>query len=417
MTRLRPSSVVIWKAPVACASRRAAAPLTAGVGMPLLVALAALGAAAMNLLLPSLPHLQAVFGVGYHATQDLLTFFLAGAALAQLGVGPLSDACDRRAILLVALVTFIAGSAIAALSPTILILGLGRFLQGFGGAACLVLAEAIVTRASARSALARRIGLLNAGMAIAIMIAPLAGAAIGVVLGWRAIFWVSLAAAGLLFLACARRLPREAKPPADATPARLLGGMAELLRSRRFVGGTLAAGFVMANYFCLAAFGPYIAISILGLDEVEYGLLFAALGIGYIAGSIASGRLYDRFGEKQVVVATLMVGIVAGVAGLVLADLGALGKNAFLAIGCIVALTTGLTLPAATGRALSAETGAAGTAAGFFNFAIFGIGGLVTHVVGDNMDASATIAMGALPIVTLIALTAILLSYGRNAGS
>ena len=29
-----------------------------------------------------------------------------------------------------------------------------------------------------------------------------------------------------------------------------------LLRSRRFVAGTLAAGFIMANYFCLAAFGP-----------------------------------------------------------------------------------------------------------------------------------------------------------------
>ena len=100
-----------------------------------------------------------------------------------------------------------------------------------------------------------------------------------------------------------------------------------------------------------------------------------------------------------------------------LADLGALDKDAFLAVGCIVALTTGLTLPAATGRALGAETGAAGTAAGLFNFAIFGIGGLVTHVVGDNVDAAATTAMGALPVVTLIALGAILLSYGRNAGS
>ena len=77
--------------------------------------------------------------------------------------------------------------------------------------------------------------------------------------------------------------------------------------------------------------------------------------------------------------------------------------------------STGLTLPAATGRALSAETGAAGAAAGLFNFAIFGIGGLVTHVVGDHMDAAATMAMAALPAVTLISLVAVLFGYRRSA--
>ena len=41
----------------------------------------------MNLVLSSLPQLQEVLGVDYHATQSLLTIFLAGAALGQLGAG------------------------------------------------------------------------------------------------------------------------------------------------------------------------------------------------------------------------------------------------------------------------------------------------------------------------------------------
>lgn len=393
----------------------AAAVPAAGTGMPLLVALAALGAAAMNLALPSLPHLQGVFGVDYHATQILLTAFLAGAALAQLTIGPLADLRDHRVMVVLALGMFAGGSAMAAIAPSLAVVGVARFLQGFGGAACLVVAEAIVARESTGASLGRRIGFLNAGMAVAIMLAPLAGGTIGDTFGWRAIFVVGLMVAGVLVAACAAGLLTETAPPETGSPAGLLAGPGKLLRSRRFVAATIAAGFVMANYFCLAAFGPYIAVSILRLDPLKYGLLFAALGAGYIAGSIAAGRLYARLGERRVVVATLSFGIAAGLLGLVLANLGALGQNGFLVIGCAIALSTGLTLPALTGRALNAETGLAGAAAGLFNFAIFGIGGVVTHVVGDRLDAAATVAMGALPAVTTIALLAYLAGAVRDA--
>jgi len=383
------------------------------VPLPLLAVLAGLGAASMNLVLSSLPHLQAVLGVDYHTTQSLLTAFLAGAALGQLGSGPLADAFDRSTLLRLALVVFIAGSVLAAIAPTLGLLVAGRFLQGLGGAACLVLAEAIVARGSAGAALARRIGLLNAGMALAIMLAPLAGAGVATLLGWRWLFWLP-AAAGLALLAWASRLPPLTAPGGGVAAAHLPGGMGRLLRSRRFVTGTVAGGFVMANYFCLAAFGPYIAMTIHGLDRLEYGLLFAALGLAYIAGSIVSGRLYARHGERRIVVGALSAGVIVGAGGLVLAAAGALDRHAFLLVAIVVATGAGLTLPSATGRALTAEAGSGGTAAGLFNFAIFGIGGLVTHIVGDNLDAGAVTALAALPAVTFVALIAVLAGYGRN---
>jgi DHA1 family bicyclomycin/chloramphenicol resistance-like MFS transporter len=376
--------------------------------------LAGLGAASMNLVLSSLPQLQEVFGVDYHATQSLFTGFLAGAALGQLGIGPLADAFDRRTMLRLALCVFVAGSTTGALAPTLTVLTAGRVLQGLGGATCLVLAEAIVARRSAGAALARRIGVLNAGMAIAIMLAPLAGAGLAALLGWRWLLWAP-AAAGLALLAWTSRLAPMAPPGGPAAPAHLLDGMGRLLRSRRFVTGTLAGGFVMANYFCLAAFGPFVAMTLHGLERVEYSLLFAALGLSYIAGNIVSGRLYARYGERRTVVAALASGVIAGAGGLALALAGALDKHAFLFVGVLIATVTGLALPSTTGRSLTAEAGSAGAAAGLFNFAIFGIGGLVTHVVGDNLGAGAVSAVAALPAVTLIALVAVLAGYGRAA--
>lgn len=396
------------------AARRSPADiLTRAISLPHLAVLAGLGAASMNVVLSSLPQLEGMFAGNYHAIQAILTASLAGAAIGQLGAGPLADAFDRRSMLRLALIVFIAGSIACAVAPTLSLLVAGRFLQGLGGAACLVLAEAIVASGCAGIALARRIGLLNAGMALAIMLAPLAGAGAAALLGWRSLFWLP-AAAGLALLAWASRLPAmTARERTPAVPTPLFHGVGRLLRSRRFLAGTLAGGFVMANYFCLAAFGPYIAITLHGLGRVAYGLLFAALGIGYIAGSLVSSRLYARHGERLVVVAALATGVIVGTIGLSLAVSGILDRHAFLLVGVTVATAAGLTLPSATSRALTAEPDASGVAAGLFNFAIFGIGGLVTHAVGANLDEGAVAVLGALPAVTLLALLAVLAGPGR----
>jgi DHA1 family bicyclomycin/chloramphenicol resistance-like MFS transporter len=365
----------------------------------------------MNLVLSSIPGLQAMLGVDHHrAAHGLVTAFLAGAALGQLATGPLADSFDRRAMLIAALTVFAAGSAAAGLAPTLPLVVAGRFLQGLGGAACLVLAEAIAARGASAVGLARRIGLINAGMALAIMLSPLVGAGIAAAAGWRGLFLVP-AAAGLALLAWVIGLPRAAAG-GSAVPRRFLDGTGRLLRSRRFMSGALAGGFVMANYFCLAAFGPHVAMTLHGLGHVAYGLLFAVLGVSYIAGNVASARLYARYGERRVVVIALSSATIAGAAGLALH--GALGAPVFLAVGLASAAGTGLTLPSATSRALGAEAGTAGTAAGLFNFAIFAIGGLVTHIVADLLDHTASAALAALPAVTLVALVTVLAGYGRG---
>jgi DHA1 family bicyclomycin/chloramphenicol resistance-like MFS transporter len=406
------SDAAITEGPAATGAAISHAPRAPEPRLLPLALLAGLGAASMNLVLSSLPDLQAVLGVDYHAAQGLITAFLAGAALGQLATGPLADARDRRVLLIAALVIFTAGSAAAGLAVGLPFLAAGRFLQGLGGAAALVLAEAIVARVSRGPALARRIGLLNAGMALAIMLAPLAGAVLAAGIGWHALFFAP-AAAGLALLVWAWRLPPMPAPSGTARGRAILG-MARLLASRRFLVATLAGGFVMANYFCLAAFGPYIAISLHGLDRLAYSLLFAALGIGYIAGNIASGRLYARYGERRVVIIALESAVVVGSAGFALALAGRFDAGLFLAVGLVVAAATGLTLPSATGRALTAVSGAAGTAAGLFNFAIFGIGALATHVVGGNLDPAALAPLAVLPAVTLVALLAVVSGYAHR---
>jgi DHA1 family bicyclomycin/chloramphenicol resistance-like MFS transporter len=382
----------------------AMAPQAAEFGLPLLIALAALGAAAMNLLLPVLPLLQDAFGADYHAVQSGLTSFLVGSAAAQVAVGPLTERYGCGRILVLALLAFCLGSAIAALAPGHEFLAIGRLLQGVGGATSLALAEAAAAETSDDATLVRRIGYLNAGMAAAVLIAPVTGAAIGAALGWRVICWVAFAAGIVLFVLCWRAI--DAMPAPRPAPVANRNLAARLLRSRGFVGHSLCAGFVMVNYFSLAAFGPHIGTNLLGLSHHGYGLLFAGLGIGYIAGNLASPWLCKHYGRQRATTVALSIGIAAGLTGTLLVGASCLDTVSFLAVGFVIAAVTGTVLPSAAGAALNSEPTSLGAAAGLLNFAIFGIGAAVTHFVGGHIGTSAAPAMATLPLVTAIALAA-----------
>jgi len=88
----------------------------------------------------------------------------------------------------------------------------------------------------------------------------------------------------------------------------------------------------------------------------------------------------------------------------VLLHLAWLQPLTFLAIGLVIATVTGIVLPAASHGALGANHDTTGASAGLLNFSIYGVGALVTALVGTCLDACGTAAMAALPVVTVAAL-------------
>ena len=71
-----------------------------------LICLAAIGALALNMHLPSLPAIADTFNVSYSVTTLSITLFLAMNAVFQIFVGPLSDRYGRRPVVLGALSIF-----------------------------------------------------------------------------------------------------------------------------------------------------------------------------------------------------------------------------------------------------------------------------------------------------------------------
>ncbi|MFI1035237.1 MFS transporter [Streptomyces sp. NPDC020951] len=98
----------------------------------------------IDLYLPALPHVSTDLHVSQAVTRLTLTAFMAGIALGQLVIGPLSDTLGRRRPLLTGLSVYVVAGALCALAPDPAVLIGMRLIQGLAGAAGIVIARAVV---------------------------------------------------------------------------------------------------------------------------------------------------------------------------------------------------------------------------------------------------------------------------------
>src|SRR5882757_7725987 len=99
--------------------------------------LVALGPLTIDMYLPALPRIADELSVSSSVAQLTLTGTLAGLALGQLVIGPLSDSLGRRRPLMAGITLHMVASVMCLFAPNIATLGLARGLQGVGAAAAM----------------------------------------------------------------------------------------------------------------------------------------------------------------------------------------------------------------------------------------------------------------------------------------
>lgn len=135
-------------------------------------------------------------------------------ALLQIPFGFLSDRVGRKRVIAAGLMLFVIGSVVAALSPSIYGIVLGRLLQGAGAVGSAVLALAAdLTRAEHRTKAMALIGMtIGASFGLAVVVGPVLNGWIGV----RGIFWLTAMLAALGIVVLYVLVPRPAAPEVHA---------------------------------------------------------------------------------------------------------------------------------------------------------------------------------------------------------
>jgi MFS family permease len=249
------------------------------VGLMLTVFLAALNQTSVATALPTMGR---YFNDFENLPWIVTSYLLTSTAVAPL-YGKLSDIHGRRTVMLASIGIFVAGSAACAAAPDMLLLILGRALQGIGGGGILPVAQAIMADAIAP----RERGRYQAYMAIVWVTSGVGGPILGGVLSehfhWSLIFWINLPlglAAALMTHTHLKRLPRHERPhKLDILGAGLMMAAAVVLLLALTWGGT--------RY-------PWLSLPIVTLLAAS-GMLSAAFGWRLIRARRFVTRLRTRF--------------------------------------------------------------------------------------------------------------------------
>ncbi|MCB2099499.1 MAG: multidrug effflux MFS transporter [Rhodobacterales bacterium] len=369
----------------------------------LLIALAASGPMALNMFMPSMPGMVAVFNTDYGTVQLTLTLYLTSMAVAQLFVGPLADRFGRRPVVLWGLGTYILGSVLCLAAPTIEALIAGRVVQAVGGCAGLVMGRTMVRDLYDLDKAAKMMAYLTMVMVVAPILAPSVGGLLDHAFGWWAGFAV-VGLYGLVILAVLfRRLGETHKGPfMGADPRQMLASYGALLRLRRFHHHTWQISLSSAAFFAFLGGAPYVTINLMGRTAADYGLYFMIGGVAYSLGNFLTGRLAERLGSARLIGLGTSAGVVGG-AWLTTFHLTAGLTPLTLFSGmAIIAFGNGLCLPTGTAAAVGVDPSRIGAAAGLSGFIQMALGSAASSLVGYLLHDTAG------PLVAVMTATAVL---------
>lgn len=277
---------------------------------------------AVDMSLPALPAIAAAFGTSAAHAQLTIGIYLIGYATGQLFYGPLSDRFGRRPILLIGMTVYALSGFLCAFAPSIDAMIALRLLQGFGGAAGVV-----VTRAAARDhfggrELAQMMSSITAVQAFGPLLAPVLGGILATHFRWEVIFLVQgCFAAAMLFATWAGF--GESLKTRDLhaiRPGRLLTNYWTFFSHPRCIGFALVSACVFGGLFIVLSASPFVLIDVYGLSSQAYGFFFGTSVLGYMVGSFGNRRLLQHGAQsEQLLRAGLVFLIVAAGAMLILA--------------------------------------------------------------------------------------------------
>jgi len=349
----------------------------------LLTGLTGITPLSIDMPLASLPSLAAAFGEPEARAQLVVGVFLAGFALAQLVLGPVSDRFGRRPVLLAGLGVY-AGVGFACMhAESLEVLLPLRFVQGVAACAGPVVARAVVADIYEGKAAQRAMSIVTAGMGLAPIVAPMIGGVLLTWFDWTAVF-LTLGLTGVLLLSMVLVLLGETQAHRDPNAFRLIRILLnywDMLGNRTFMSFALPSMLSGGALFSFIAAAPFVLIGQLGHAPAMFGVFFAMVMVGFISGASLSARISQWRTPAQMVRLGTGVMALGGVAMVAAGFSGIAHAMALVLPMAVVMLGTGLMRPNSIAGAMANFRDRAGAASALLGFMQMG-GGVLAGVAG-----------------------------------
>ena len=380
----------------------------------LLGLLTAIGPLSMDMYLPALPIVASDLDTTASLAQLSLTACLIGLAAGQLIFGPLSDIMGRKRPLLYTLAIYAVVSALCAFTANIWVFVLLRFIQGFTGAAGIVIARAAARDMYVSKELTKAFALLALVNGAAPILAPISGGLILNFGSWPVVFLV-IAAIGVLLLLSVSFMFGETLDESNRSEGNVFAVIktfGDLFRDKVFMGIAFTQALIMTAMFAYIAGSPFVLQNIYGVSPQQFSLIFAMNGLGIIVAAQAAGRLSSFMHEVRI----LLMGVLMSVTGsvvLVVVVLLELSLLPMLIALILVASSVGLVTTTAFSLGMQNQKKSAGSASAFLGLLPFIGGAVVSPIVGMAGDEAAW-PLGLVTILCSMAALIIFLGFVKQ---
>ncbi|WP_097462374.1 MFS transporter [Mangrovitalea sediminis] len=171
-------------------------------------------------------------------------------ALLQIPYGMLSDRFGRKPLIIIGLILFGLGSLLAAFSDSIYGVIAGRFLQGSGAIASVLMA--LVSDVTSEESRTKAMATIGIGVGVAFSISLVIGPLLGQLWGLEGIFGLTAAFAGVGLLVVIFVVPTPPKLVVHADTEAVAGRIAAVLKNRRLLRldyGVMTLHMVLVAFF------------------------------------------------------------------------------------------------------------------------------------------------------------------------
>ncbi|AKL14405.1 TPA: multidrug efflux MFS transporter EmrD [Kluyvera intermedia] len=324
----------------------------------MLVLLVAVGQMAQTIYIPAIAGMAQDLNAREGAVQNVMAAYLLTYGVSQLFYGPLADRFGRRPAILCGLTVFMLATLVAVTTHSLTVLIVASAFQGMGTGVGGVMARTLPRDLYSGTELRHANSLMNMGILVSPLLAPLIGGLLTTLWGWRACFAFLLVLCTGVTFSMARWMP-ETRPTGTVK-------MGLLTRYKTLLGNGMFNCYLLMLIGGLAGIAVFEACSgvlmgaTLGLSSMAVSILFILPIPAAFFGAWFAGRQNARFPTLmwQAVASCLLAGIMMWIPGW----FGIMTVWTLLVPAALFFFGAGMLFPLATSGAMEPFPFLAGTA-------------------------------------------------------
>lgn len=368
----------------------------------------------VDLYVPSLPIIADYFHTKAALVQLTVSLYLLGYGVGQVILGVLSDSLGRKKIFLLSAFSFTGISFLCIWSPNIVILEIGRLLQGIAIAGLAVVSRAILVDLFSGEELAKASNYFTLSWSLGPIIAPFIGGNLEHYFGWQANFYLFAFYGLFLFIYAFSNLQETNGYVSTLNLSQVHTSLRNILTHRFFILITIISSLGYGVIVLFNIVGPFLLEMVLKYSVVQYGNIALILGLAYFLGATFNRLILSYFNSLTL----LLFGLISSLIATILMIYSALiwGVNLLLVFlpTFLIFFFIGFIVPNALAQTMKLFPQNAGMASAVFGIVTGSLVFLITSF-GSILKTNSQLPLS-LAYLFLLILSLILFSLAGNEG-